>query len=131
MNTRKLFGWALLIALLVAPARTAFAKEVGSMTISGPGIQGTQEVTDRGTLLSLHENMLSFEGGSKTPPAWITDKSAVYDIARNFVDGETVIATEHLKYYPHPEGQAGVARRLRGPGRQGRDAVPPRHHHRW
>ena len=28
------------------------------------------------------------------------------------------------------EGQAGAARRLRGPGRQGRDPVPPRHHHR-
>ena len=31
---------------------------------------------------------------------------------------------------PHPEGQAGVARRLRGPGRQGREPVPSRHHHR-
>ncbi len=30
----------------------------------------------------------------------------------------------------HSEGQAGVARRLRGAGRQGREAVPSRHHHR-
>ena len=29
-----------------------------------------------------------------------------------------------------PEGQEGAARRLRGPGRQGREPVPPRHHHR-
>ena len=31
---------------------------------------------------------------------------------------------------PHPEGQAGAARRLRGAGRQGREPVPSRHHHR-
>jgi len=108
MNARKIAVWMALLALTLIPAATAFAKEVGKLTITGPGIKTPIEITDRAKLLDQNESMYNYEAGSPNRPAWITDKSPYFEIARDFMDGDKVLATDRLHYYPAADGKIGA-----------------------
>lgn len=108
MNTRKLTITALLIAMLAVPLGTALAKEVGMITVTGPGIKTPIEITDRAFLLDFSENMYDYKAGITTPPAWIAADSPYFELTRSYMDTSKVIAADKVHYYPNPTGGLGA-----------------------
>ncbi len=111
MNTRKLALWLAILALTLVPLGTALAKEIGLLTISGPGLDKPIEITDRATLLDLGESLFLLGGCygcGDTPPAWINSETPYFEISRSFTDGSKVMATDHLRYYPASDGGKGA-----------------------
>ena len=94
----------LIIALLAISTSVAFAKELGLLTISGPGIKGEVSLNDHEAMMNLEQSGFFDQAVLSKPPQ---DLGEGYDITAHLnLDGKLVPFIQ-MVYYPTNEGQAG------------------------
>jgi hypothetical protein len=93
----------LLIALLATSTSVVFAKELGLLTISGPGIKGEVSLDDHKAMMDLERSGFFDQAILSKPP---TDLGEGYNITAHLnLDGKLVPFIQ-MVYYPTNEGQA-------------------------
>src|ERR1700752_538789 len=106
MNRKRVWFLILMIGLLVIPSTVDFAKELGLLTITGPGIKG--EVS-----LNSHDDMMNLEQSGFFDQAKFVKRpenlGQGYNITAHLnLDGKLVPMVEMI-YFPAEEGQPGYA----------------------
>ena len=105
MNKTKRHLWLLMLvlALLAIPTFVVFAKELGKLTITGPGIKGELTVNDPNFTL---EKTGFFDQAALTKVPENLDLDAGYSITAHInLDGKTVPFIQ-MVYYPTKEGES-------------------------
>ena len=96
----------LVIVLLAIPTLVVFAKELGLLTISGPGIKGELSLNDHESMMNLEQSGFFDEASLSQPPKNL-NMEAGYTITDHLnLDGK-VVPFVQMVYYPTNEGQAG------------------------
>lgn len=94
----------LLIALLAISTSVVFAKELGLLTISGPGIKGEMTLDDHEAMMNLEQSGFFDQAVLSKPPAELGEG---YNITAHLnLDGKLVPFIQMI-YYPTNEGQSG------------------------
>ena len=94
----------LVLTLLAIPTLVVFAKELGKLTITGPGIKGELTLNDPNFTL---EKSGFFEQAVLSKPPTGLDLEAGYSITAHLnLDGK-VVPFAQMVYYPTNEGQPG------------------------
>jgi hypothetical protein len=108
MNKAKksLLFFLLVIALLAIPTFVVFAKELGMLTISGPGIKGELTLNDPKSMMNLEQNGFFDEATLSKPPKNLNMEAGYTVLAHLNLDGK-VVPFVKMVYYPTNEGQAG------------------------
>jgi hypothetical protein len=102
VHKRVLFVF-LIIALLAISTSVAFAKELGLLTISGPGIKGEVSLNDHEAMMNLEQSGFFDQAFLAQPPK---DLGEGYDITAHLnLDGKLVPFIQ-MVYYPTQEGQS-------------------------
>jgi hypothetical protein len=96
----------LVIALLVIPTFVVFAKELGMLTISGPGIKGELTLNDSKAMMNLEQSGFFDEATLSKPPKNLNLEAGYTVTAHLNLDGK-VVPFVQMVYYPTNEGQAG------------------------
>jgi hypothetical protein len=96
----------LVIALLVIPTFVVFAKELGMLTISGPGIKGELTLNDPKAMMNLEQSGFFDEATLSKPPKNLNLEAGYTVTAHLNLDGK-VVPFVQMVYYPTNEGQAG------------------------
>src|SRR5688572_8966415 len=113
-NKRHVLPLLMVIALLAIPTLTVFAKELGLLTISGPGIKGEVTLKDPDEMMKLEQAGFFDQVGYMKAPE---DPGQGYNITAHLnLDGKMVPFVE-MVYYPAEEGKPGYVHytgRLRG-----------------
>ena len=106
-NKRRLIFAGLLIAALLIPTAMAFAKELGGMEISGPGISGTLKLDDHDEMMKFEQSGFFFsidDGKARIQPLENPGKPFVITRYLNMENGP--IKWDTFEYYPNAlEGQ--------------------------
>jgi hypothetical protein len=103
VNKHILFVF-LVIALLAVSTSVVFAKELGLLTISGPGIKGEVSLNDHEAMMNLEQSGFFDQAILAKPPR---DLGEGYNITAHLnLDGELVPYIQMI-YYPTNEGQSG------------------------
>ena len=103
VNKHLLFLF-LLITLLAISTSLVFAKELGLLTISGPGIKGEMTLDDHEAMMNLEQSGFFDQAVLSNPP---TDLGEGYNITAHLnLDGKLVPFIQ-MVYYPTNEGQSG------------------------
>ena len=93
----------LVIALLAISTSVAFAKELGLLTISGPGIKGEVSLNDHEAMMNLEQSGFFSEAALSQPPKGLGEG---YNITAHLnLDGKLVPFIQ-MVYYPTAEGQS-------------------------
>ena len=101
---RHILLLVLVMALLAVTTSVVFAKELGLLTISGPGIKGEVTLKDPAAMMDLEKSGLFNHTASIKPPA---DLGEGYNITAHLnLDGKMVPFVE-MVYYPTSEGEPG------------------------
>lgn len=105
-TNRHLLLLALVIALVAIPTSAVFAKEIGMLTISGPGIKGEVSLSDHDAMMSLEQTgFFSTSALAKAPDDINLDQG--YDITAHLnLDGQLVPFVQ-MVYYPTTPTQPG------------------------
>ena len=104
MNRKRIWILVLTIALLVIPSTVAFAKELGLLTISGPGIKGEVSLNNHDDMMNLEQSGFFDQVKFVKPPE---NLGQGYNITAHLnLDGKLVPMVE-MVYYPAEEGQPG------------------------
>ena len=104
MNRKRVWFLVLMIALLLIPSTVAFAKELGLLTITGPGIKGEVSLNNHDDMMKLEQSGFFDQTSFVKPPE---NLGAGYNITAHLnLDGKLVPMVE-MVYYPAEEGQAG------------------------
>lgn len=106
MNKTKRHLWllVLIISLLAIPTVVVFAKELGSLTISGPGIEGEMTIDHPGGMMKLERTGFFDQSLSIKPPEKL---GAGYNITAYLnLDGK-VVPFVQMVYYAADENQPG------------------------
>jgi len=108
MNKAKksLLFLLLVTALLTIPTFAVFAKELGMLTISGPGIKGELTLNDPKSMMNLEQNGFFDEATLSKPPKNLNMEAGYTVTAHLNLDGK-VVPFVKMVYYPTDEGQAG------------------------
>ena len=94
----------LIIALLAISTTVVFAKELGLLTITGPGIKGEISLNDHEAMMNLEQSGFFDQAVLSQPPK---DLGEGYNITAHLnLDGKLVPFIQMI-YYPTHEGQAG------------------------
>jgi hypothetical protein len=94
------------IALLAIPTLVVFAKELGALTISGPGIKGELTLNDPKAMMNLEQSGF-FDAAVLSKPPTDLNLNAGYTVTSHLnLDGK-VVPFVQMVYYPTKEGQAG------------------------
>ena len=94
----------LIIALLAISTSVVFAKELGLLTISGPGIKGEVSLNDHDAMMNLEQSGFFDQSFLSKPPK---DLGEGYNITAHLnLDGKLVPYIQMI-YYPTNEGQSG------------------------
>ena len=94
----------LIIALLAISTSVVFAKELGLLTISGPGIKGEVSLNDHDAMMNLEQSGFFDQAVLSKPPE---DLGEGYNITAHLnLDGKLVPYIQ-MVYYPTNEGQSG------------------------
>lgn len=103
---RHLLLLALVIALVAIPTSVVFAKELGALTISGPGIKGEISLNDHEAMMDLERaGFFSTSALTKAPDGLDLDMG--YNMTAHLnLDGKLVPFVQ-MVYYPTAEGQPG------------------------
>jgi hypothetical protein len=120
---RHLLLLALMIALLAIPTFVVFAKELGSLTITGPGIDGRLSLGDPKDMMGLEEAGFFDQAALKAPPKDLNMKAGYAISASLNLDGKMVPFVE-MMYFPTEEGKPGYVHysgRLQGESMQPAD----------
>jgi len=96
----------LVIALLAIPTFVVFAKELGMLTISGPGIKGELTLNDPKAMMNLEQSGFFDEAALSKPPKNLNMEVGYTITAHLNLDGK-VVPFVQMVYYPTNEGQAG------------------------
>jgi hypothetical protein len=96
----------LVIALLAIPTFVVFAKELGMLTISGPGIKGELTLNDPKAMMDLEQKGFFDEAALSKPPENLNLDAGYTVTAHLNLDGK-VVPFIQMVYYPTQEGQAG------------------------
>jgi len=111
---RRILSFVLLIVLLAIPTMAVLAKELGLLTISGPGLKGEIGLNDPKELSKLEGSGFFDQPMGIKPPSNLGDG---YNITAHLnLDGKMVPLLQ-MVYYPGEEGQAGywhITGRLNG-----------------
>lgn len=101
---RHLLVVAILITLLAIPTLVVFAKELGSLGISGPGINGTMSINHPGGMMKLEQSGFFDQASSVKPP----DNLGVgYELTAYLdLDGKSVPFVQ-MVYYATDNGEPG------------------------
>jgi len=103
VNRRILFLFSV-IALLAMSTSVVFAKELGLLTISGPGIKGEVSLKDHRAMMNLEQSGFFDQAILTKRPKGLEDG---YHITAHLnLDGKLVPYLQ-MVYYPTNEGQAG------------------------
>ena len=101
---RRIWFLILMIALLVIPSTVVFAKELGLLTITGPGIKGEISLNNRDDMMNLEQSGFFDQARFVKPP---DNLDQGYNITAHLnLDGKLVPMVE-MVYYPAEEGQPG------------------------
>jgi hypothetical protein len=93
----------LMIGLLAISTSVVFAKELGLLTISGPGIKGEVSLNDHESMMNLEQSGFFDQAFLSKPPK---DLGEGYDITAHLnLDGKLVPFIQ-MVYYPTNEGQS-------------------------
>jgi hypothetical protein len=104
-TTHRLTLSLFLLALLAIPTFAVLAKELGRLTISGPGIKGELTLDDPNELMSLWEaGIIDTYGFVKAPDG--LGQGYTINTYMNIEDGKQIPFIE-MVYYPAEEGQQG------------------------
>ena len=94
----------LILALLAVSTSVVFAKELGLLTISGPGIKGELTLNDHDAMMNLEQSGFFDQAFLSKPPK---DLGEGYNITAHLnLDGKLVPYIQ-MVYYPTNEGQSG------------------------
>jgi len=96
----------LVIALLAISTFVVFAKELGMLTITGPGIKGELTLSDPKAMMDLEQNGFFDEATLSKPPKNLNMEAGYTVTAHLNLDGK-VVPFVQMVYYPTNEGQAG------------------------
>jgi hypothetical protein len=96
----------LVIALMTIPTFVVFAKELGMLTITGPGIKGELTLSDPKSMMNLEQNGFFDEATLSKPPKNLNLDAGYTVTAHLNLDGK-VVPFVQMVYYPTNEGQAG------------------------
>lgn len=103
-NKRHVLSLMMVIALLAIPTLTVFAKELGLLTISGPGIKGEVTLNDPDDMMKLEQSGFFDQVGYMKAPE---NPGQGYNITAHLnLDGKIVPFVE-MVYYPAEEGKPG------------------------
>src|ERR1044071_6036171 len=103
---RPILLLVLVIALLAIPTFVVFAKELGALTITGPGIKGDLTLSDPKYMMKLEESGFFDQSAFIKPPADLNLKAGYYISAKLNLDGKIVPFVE-MVYYPTKADQPG------------------------
>ena len=93
----------LVITLLAISTSVVFAKELGLLTISGPGIKGEMSLNDHNAMMNLEQSGFFDQAFLSKPP---TDLGEGYHITAHLnLDGK-LVPYIRMVYYPTDEGQS-------------------------
>lgn len=101
---RYILSLILVIALLAIPTFVVFAKELGMLTISGPGIKGELTLNDPKAMMRLEQSGFFNQTAFVKPPENLGEGYRI--TAHLNLDGKMVPWVE-MVYYPTQEGQPG------------------------
>ena len=101
---RHILSLIVLIALLAIPTLVVFAKELGLLTISGPGIKGELTLSDPKDMMNLEQSGFFDQAVLAKAPAELGEGYAI--TAHLNLDGKVVPFVE-MVYYPTEAGQPG------------------------
>jgi len=111
---RRVMFFVLVLTVLAIPTMSVFAKELGLLTITGPGIKGELTLKDPDQLMKLEGSGFFDQVSSIKPPE---NLGQGYNIAAHLnLDGKMTPFAE-MVYYPAEEGQQGYVHytgRLKG-----------------
>lgn len=103
---RHLLLVMLVLALMAIPTLVVFAKELGTLTISGPGIKGELTLNDPNNIVKLEQSGF-FDQALLTKAPGNLNLEAGYTITATLnLDGK-VVPFAKIIYYPTHEGQPG------------------------
>ena len=108
MNQAKksILFFLLVITLLAISTFVVFAKELGMLTISGPGIKGELTLNDHKAMMDLEQKGF-FDQATLSKPPQNLNLDAGYTVTAHLnLDGK-VVPFVKMVYYPMDEGQAG------------------------
>jgi len=92
------------MALLAIPSTVVFAKELGLLTISGPGIKGEVSLNNHDDMMNLEQSGFFDQAKFVKPPE---NLGQGYNIVAHLnLDGKLVPMVE-MTYFPAEEGQPG------------------------
>lgn len=103
---RPLVLFVLVIALLVIPTVVVFAKELGSLTISGPGIKGDLTLNDPKYMMNLEGSGFFDQTAFIKPPENLNMDGGYSITAHLNLDGK-VAPFVQMVYYPVSDGTQG------------------------
>ena len=101
---RHILPLIMLIVLLAIPTLVVFAKELGLLTISGPGIKGELTLSDPKDMMKLEQSGFFDQAVLAKAPAGLGE--GYYITAHLNLDGKIVPFVE-MVYYPTEAGQPG------------------------
>jgi hypothetical protein len=101
---RHILPLIMLIGLLAIPTLMVFAKELGLLTISGPGIKGELTLSDPKDMMKLEQSGFFDQAVLAKAPAGLGE--GYYITAHLNLDGKIVPFVE-MVYYPTEAGQPG------------------------
>ena len=101
---RHILSLIMLIALLAIPTLVVFAKELGLLTISGPGIKGEVTLNDPEEMMKLEQSGFFDQAVLAKAPTGLGEGYAI--TAHLNLDGKVVPFVE-MVYYPTEAGQPG------------------------
>jgi hypothetical protein len=101
--TKHILFLFFVLALLVITTSVVFAKELGLLTISGPGIKGEVSLNDHDAMMNLEQSGFFDQAFLAKPPK---DLGEGYNITAHLnLDGKLVPYIQ-MVYYPTNEGQS-------------------------
>jgi hypothetical protein len=104
MNRKRIWILILVIAVLSIPSTVVFAKELGLLTITGPGIKGEVSLNNHDDMMNLEQSGFFDQAKFVKPPE---NLGQGYNITAHLnLDGKLVPMVE-MMYYPAEEGQPG------------------------
>lgn len=100
---RRMLLLVLIVALLTIPTAGVFAKELGFLTISGPGIKGEKTIRDPGVMMDLERSGFFDQASLSKMPQGLGEG---YQITAHLnLDGKMVPFVQ-MEYYPMEEGES-------------------------
>ena len=121
MNRTKRHLWVLVLVLilLAIPTAAVFAKELGSLTITGPGINGEMTLDHHDSMMSLEQSGFFDQSASIKPPENLGDG---YNVTAYLnLDGKIVPFVQFV-YYATDRSQPGYVHYT---GRMNGDSLQP------